>query len=131
MATLTPNQDAEVKIAQAGTSAVSRVTETPSGTGKTNIFHTVPTGKTWTLKAHGTYGSSLAATSNQYEMEILLNGDSAYIQIFKDATTGLLGSYLNNDIVLNPGDAVRQRINLTAYTSGNLIGQLLILEDDI
>jgi len=127
----TPIKDLEVTATEQGSLIASEITETPSGTGKTNFIHTVPTGKKWTIKSYSNQGSSFTGASNNFELEVRLGGAGNYHSIIAPDSNGITAAgHINNDIQLAATDQIRVRINLTSYTSGDIISKLLIHEAD-
>ena len=129
MATLTPNQDAEVTITTPGVlKSILDTFATPIA-GNNVTTHVVPAGKKWNLKGTSFISSSLVATKTQEEVRLNLN-NLYVLHVEVTATTKTTQKFGDQNLTLVAGDEVVITSTLSAYTSGTITHLMLYQEFD-
>jgi len=129
MATLTPNGDTEVIVAQKGTLKLQQ-TDVTGGVGNNSTNFTVPTGKKWILKASNTNCGGGVTGTDQFTLSITKDSKSFFL--FKEApvtNTYNFGIYQPaQDIELSSGDVVKTNVYCAA--AENFTTMILVQEFD-
>lgn len=127
-----PKNPVLTSVKERGELKIQVVNATPSGTGNTDVYFTIPKNKKWTIKTINAVSSG-TATGNYVQALLNVGVDQVELDAFSPYTFGSTITLLNdtyNNITINEDVTLKLRFNLSAYTSGTVIAKILYMEFD-